>query len=74
MSISHCGHKDREETKLKKSIAHSGEKSSHAKLSSKDVEYIKIELNSGTKVKELARKFNVTLATIYYIRSGITWK
>jgi group I intron endonuclease len=74
MSISHIGIKDSEETKKLKSISHSGEKSHFAKLNNENVKIIKDELNNGSTITELAKRFNVTSTTIYYIKSGKTWK
>lgn len=51
----------------------SPEKASYAKLKNKDVQLIRCWLKQGFKHKDIACKFNVTLASISNIRTGRTW-
>jgi hypothetical protein len=74
MSASHMGHKVLDSTKQKQNLAKAGSKSHFAKLTANDVTIIKQQLFAGTKVKVLAKQFNVSLQSIYYIKSGTTWK
>ncbi len=74
MSASHMGHKVLDSTKQKQSLAQAGSKSHFSKLRENDVIIIKQQLSAGTKVKIIAKQFNVSVQTIYYIKSGTTWK
>lgn len=51
----------------------SGEEASRAKLTAKNVRYIKNEMKFGTSQAALARMFNVTTGAINHIKSGRTW-
>lgn len=50
-----------------------GEKHWRSRLNAEQVTEIKSALVSGTKVKELAKKYNVNFSTIADIKQGRTW-
>lgn len=51
-----------------------GEKNNKAKLTADDVRKIKKMFSRGAEVKDIADAYGVSRTTIYYIKSGRTWK
>jgi group I intron endonuclease len=76
MSNSHKGLRDTKETKMKKSLAQSGSKSHLSKLNQEEVSKIKTMLLTYKRgdLTKIAKLFNVSVTTIFYIKSGISWK
>lgn len=48
--------------------------SAHYNAKFKESDIVEIRAANGVAISELARKYRVTPATIYYIRNGTTWK
>jgi group I intron endonuclease len=76
MSNSHKGKRDTPETVIKKSLSQSGSKSHLSKLNDEQVSQIKTMLVNYKRgdLTKIAKLFDVSVATISYIKSGVTWK
>jgi group I intron endonuclease len=76
MANSHKGKRDTQETIIKKSLSQSGSKSHLSKLNNEQVSQIKTMLLNYKRgdLTKIAKLFNVSIATISYIKLGVTWK
>jgi len=62
--------------KIKKGrlVSSPGSKNGNSKLNEKDVIKIKLKINKGYNLVALAKEFNVTPESIYYIKNNKTWR
>ena len=67
-------HRQKESTKHKLSILHSGENNNLAKLTNQQVYKIKKLLSQGEKSKHIAEVYNVHRFTIDRIKNKVSWK
>lgn len=61
-------------TREKLSNAHRGERNSNATITDSEAIRICNRINSGYKLRDIAREFGVTLVTVKKIYHGVTWK
>lgn len=71
--IAHKGKKLSESHKKSLSLAGTGENNPSAKLTNDIVLIIADEIREGKPLKELSKKFNISITTLQRIRNGATW-
>lgn len=52
----------------------SGNEAHHRKITEEDAKEIRRMLSKRTPIKEIMKKFNISRATVYQIKNGVTWK